>query len=91
MNGPKRNQRPILEHLQAQCDLWNMAYPVGTSVEYHPVINEPADRIRTTRTPAQVLSGHTAVMWLNGESGCVPLDACVPISQEQRERPREKR
>jgi hypothetical protein len=69
---------PTLAQLQAQCDLWNMAYPVGTSVEYHPVIGEPAHRIRKTRTAAQVLSGHTPVVWLDGESGCVALEACIP-------------
>ena len=30
----------------------------------------------TTRTGASVLSGHTCVVWLNGKSGCVTVDAC---------------
>ena len=65
--------------LQAACDRWNERYPVGTLVEFHPVIDEPAHRLRKTRTPAQVLSGHTPVVWLEDESGCVKLEACVPV------------
>jgi hypothetical protein len=76
----RRPKKP--EQLQAECDLWNMAYPVGTVVEFHPVIGEPKHRIRKTRTPAQVLSGHTAVVWLDGESVCVALEACIPAQQE---------
>lgn len=73
---------PTLAALQRQCDLWNKANPVGTAVEYHPIIGEPAHRVRNTRTPAEVLSGHTAVVWLHGERGCVCLEACEPIRGE---------
>lgn len=65
--------------LERICREWNEKYPVGTEVEYHPVIDEPEHRIRTTRTEAQVLSGHTAVIWLNGERGCVCLEACKAV------------
>jgi hypothetical protein len=70
--------------LTERCRQWNASYPIGTTIEYHPIIGEPEHRIRTTRSEAQVLSGHTAVVWLNGESGCVALDACVPVRQEVR-------
>ena len=66
--------------LVEQCDRWNEQYPVGTLVEYHPIIDEPEHRLRKTRSTAQVLSGHTAVVWLEGESGCVCLEACVPVA-----------
>jgi hypothetical protein len=66
--------------LARQCDEWNSAYPVGTLVEYHPIIDEPEHRLRKTRTAAQVLSGHTAVVWLEDERGCVCLEACVPVA-----------
>jgi len=75
------NRRPPSPaKLQATCDRWNERYPVGTLVEYHPIIDEPAHRLRKTRTPAQVLSGHTAVVWLDDERGCVCLEACVPVT-----------
>ena len=70
-----------LKFLESQCQKWNNAYPVGTSVEYHPVIGDSAFRQRATVSKAQVLSGHTAVIWLDGERGCVALDACVPIAK----------
>jgi len=66
--------------LQEQCDQWNKHHPVGTLVEYHPIIDEPEHRLRRTRTAAQVLSGHTAVVWLEDEWGCVCLEACVPVA-----------
>lgn len=69
-----------VKRLQARCDNWNSKYPIGTKVEYHPTIGEPAHRVRKTKTLAQILSGHTAVIWLDGESGCVALDACVPVN-----------
>jgi hypothetical protein len=42
---------------------------------YHPVIGRPEFRPRKTRGKAEILSGHTAVIWLEGESACVALDA----------------
>lgn len=66
--------------LAKQCDEWNAAYPVGTLVEYHPIIDEEDYRLRKTRSKASILSGHTAVVWLEDERGCVALDACVPVA-----------
>ena len=70
--------KPNLKKLEKQVADWNAVVPIGTLVEYHPVIDEPEHRMRKTRTVAQILSGHTAVVWLEDESGCVALDACVP-------------
>jgi hypothetical protein len=71
----KRPRRKTPAELQKQCDIWNRACPIGTLVQYHPVIGEAAYRLRKTSSPAQVLSGHTAVIWLEDERGCVALDA----------------
>jgi hypothetical protein len=71
--------KPNLKKLEKRVADWNAAYPIGTLVEYHPVIGAPAHRTRKTRTAAQILSGHTAVVWLEEESGCVALDACVAL------------
>ena len=57
---------------------WNRYHPVGTPVIYWPVLGRP-DQIRSrTRSPAQVLSGHTAVVWLEGHAACVSLLHCKP-------------
>jgi hypothetical protein len=65
--------------LEKQCRNWNANYPVGTAVKYFPILGDEEFRLRRTRTEAQVLSGHTSVVWLAGESGCVCLDNCSPI------------
>ncbi len=58
-----------------QCDQWNSTHQVGATVRYHHIIGEPAFTVHKTRTAAEVLSGHTAVVWLEGVSGCVCLEA----------------
>lgn len=58
-----------------RCREFNERYKIGTGVKYHTVIGDPAGRYTTTRSEAQVLEGHTAVIFLDGVSGCVALDA----------------
>lgn len=66
----KRRQNP-----QREVDIWNGRVQVGTAVEYREY-PEAAPEIYTTRTAAEVLSGHTSVVWLNGKAGCVSTSAC---------------
>lgn len=65
-----------LKTLERECAEWNAKYPVGRRVKYHHVIGEQAHTVHNTRSEAQVLSGHTSVVWLDGISGCVCLEAC---------------
>lgn len=64
--------------LQAICDAWNEANPVGTRVvclrDSGPVFTE-------TRSKTEVLSGHTPVIWLSGISGCYDLERVKPLSE----------
>lgn len=74
-----------LEKLQAQCDAWNAVNPIGTEV----VLRRDDDVQMRTRTgsDAQVLSGHSAVIWLRGVSGCYLLDRvrrAEPLPQSDR-------
>lgn len=69
-----RRQRTVAQ-LEAQVKRWNDAHAVGAPVFYHPVIGEPAGRYSNTRSLAFVLSGHTACVFIERESGCVALDA----------------
>jgi hypothetical protein len=73
-----RNQLSLrqLEHV---CDRWNARHPVGTPVIYHPVIGEKAGRSTKTTMPASILSGHSAVLFVEGVAGCVALEAVEPI------------
>ncbi|EMO0332524.1 hypothetical protein [Pseudomonas aeruginosa] len=68
----KRNANPA-----ATVAAWNSAYPAGTEVDYRFHRGATPKRTRTT-TEAQMLGGHTAVVWLAGVSGCVALSHCEP-------------
>lgn len=62
-------QRPAT--LQKQCDEWNAANQVGAEVE---VLKDNGAVVQTkTRGKAYVMSGHTAVIFLEGISGCYLL------------------
>jgi hypothetical protein len=62
---------PGLESQRAQINRWNARYPVGTRVV---VTRDNGSEIVTrTRSGAQLLSGHTAVIFLEGISGCYLL------------------
>ncbi len=74
----RRNTRTAKNPEQEVAD-WNSRVKVGDLVEYrsHP---EAEPQTFKTRTEAHVLSGHTAVVWLEGKSGCVCCDACRPVA-----------
>lgn len=72
---------------QRQCDHWNRHHAVGIMVRFYPVIGLPDYRLRKTRSEAYMLSGHTAVIFLDGESGCVALDAVKLAAQDEPELP----
>lgn len=63
----------------AEAEAFNAAVKVGDTIEFraHP---EAEPKRFTTSTPAEVLGGHSAVVWLNGKSGCVATSHCKPIA-----------
>lgn len=64
------------KQLQRQVDQWNARYPEGTEVT---VRKDDGEFISTkTCSLASVLGGHTAVVWLDGISGCYLLDRVTP-------------
>ena len=62
---------PTMAQLTAQCARWNAANPVGAPVNVE--MDSGEIRKTVTRAPASILSGHTAVIWLEGISGCYLL------------------
>lgn len=67
---------------EKECDNWNVKYPIGTSVMYKSGI-EGLEMIHTlTKSSAQLLSGHSAVIWIEGKSGCVSLHFVTPIIEK---------
>lgn len=61
---------------QSKVDRWNSMMPVGAQVVYRK--DDGSKVVTKTRTEAQVLSGHTAVVWLDGVSGCVAIECVTP-------------
>jgi hypothetical protein len=60
-------------------DAFNAIHPVGTPVRYWKGVREGEGRISRTRTPAQMLGGHTAIVWLEGVSGGIALTHVEPL------------
>lgn len=59
---------------------FNERFPVGTRVRYWTMDREGVGKESATRSLAEVLSGHTAVVWLEGVSGCVSLSHIEPMA-----------
>ncbi len=66
-------RKPNTKKMQAECGAFNAKNPIGSDVFVKlDGVDEP---FRTrTRSDAQILSGHTAVIWLENVSGCYLLD-----------------
>jgi hypothetical protein len=66
-------ERPSLKTMQKQCERFNAAHAVGDTIRCWtgPREGEPVER--KVRYPAMVLSGHTAVVYVEGGGGCVAL------------------
>jgi hypothetical protein len=59
---------------------WNSKHPVGCKVE---VTRDRGETMKTaTRSEAQMLGGHTAVIWLEGIAGCYALERVKAIEEE---------
>jgi hypothetical protein len=64
--------RPSTRELQKKCDRFNDRAVVGTKVR---VKRDNGDVVETTtRSAAHVLGGHTAVVFVDGISGCYALE-----------------
>jgi hypothetical protein len=63
--------------LQAACDKFNAAHQVGAAVSVKLDSGEVRETVTTSE--AQVLSGHSAVIWLDGIRGCYDLDRVTAL------------
>ncbi len=67
----KFHRQKTAQQLQQAVNNWNGAVSPGTEVTYR---NDKGEFILTkTRTLAEILNGHTAVVWLDDVRGCVDL------------------
>lgn len=63
--------------LEKECADFNARVPVGGKVRVAIDFQDPIET--TTRSAAEVLSGHTAVVWLDGVRGCYALSHVTPL------------
>jgi len=56
---------------------------VGDIVNYHSVIGKPPTKLGLkVRAGPELLGGHTWVVWLEGHSGCVCVEAVSPETKQ---------
>lgn len=72
-------RRPTPAALQRQCDTFNAGCDIGSPVSVRKDNGEAI--VTVTRSRAEVLSGHSAVIWLDGISGCYLLDRVTPLRE----------
>jgi hypothetical protein len=58
---------------------FNASVKVGDAVDFWEVIGMGVPERFVTENEAEVLGGHTAVVWLKGKRGCVALNHCTPV------------
>lgn len=73
---PIGHKRPSPAKEQKKVDKWNANHPSGTPVIRTDDFGEEHQTVTTGA--AQLLSGHTAVIWTADMSGCYDLDRMRP-------------
>ncbi|AYM76947.1 hypothetical protein D9M09_14925 [Janthinobacterium agaricidamnosum] len=77
MTTRAERQAQATAKLQAACEKFNAAHQVGAAVSVE--LDSGEIRETVTVSEAQVLSGHTAVIWLDGVSGCYDLERVTAL------------
>jgi hypothetical protein len=73
MRKPKRKTQ---REMELEVENWNLKNKVGSFVRVR--LDSGHEVETTTRSEAQMLSGHTPVVFLDGISGCYLLDRVTP-------------
>lgn len=75
-----REKASKTEREQALVVEFNSRHLIGTPVRYWKGAREGDGKTSKTRTGAQMLSGHTAVVWVEGEGACIALSHIEPLA-----------
>ena len=59
--------------MQKQVDSFNKKASIGATVRYWTGLREGDGVESKTRTEAQILQGHTPVVWVEGHGACIAL------------------
>ncbi len=79
MSWPFMSKVQQLSVAEKEVAAFNQRFQIGDEVIYTDHPGATPQRF-TTRTQAMVLSGHTAVVWLNGKRGCVVVSHCKAVA-----------
>jgi hypothetical protein len=74
-------KRPSPRAMQASCEAFNAKHPVGSEVLFFTGLIGENGKIGTVRAPAEILSGHTPVAWIEGARSCVALTHVRPVPE----------
>ena len=77
MARTNRAKRIATERMEKECEDWNSKHPVGTEIMLNRDGHDEPFPTKT-RSKASVLSGHSAVIWLEEISGCYLLSRVTP-------------
>ena len=77
MTTRAERQAQATAKLQAACDKFNAAHQVGAAVSVKLDGGEVRETVTTSE--AQVMGGHSAVIWLDGISGCYDLERVTAL------------
>lgn len=66
---------------QKAVDAFNSKFPVGQYVNVR--LDSGEEMTTVTRSPAQLLGGHTAVIWVDGIAGAYLLNRVTPLVREE--------
>jgi hypothetical protein len=72
-------RRQVDERAQQAVEQFNARYPVGSAVHYWRGVRAGEGVLSTTRSPAALLGGHTAVVWVEGYTACLALTHVEPV------------
>ena len=70
-------RKPDLAKAKKKIEDWNSSYPVGTKVI---VKRDSGEKMETvTQSEAELLGGHTPVVWVRGIRGAYALSRVTPV------------
>jgi hypothetical protein len=81
MTTRAERQAQATAKLQATCDKFNAAHQVGAAVSVELDGGEVRETVTTSE--AQVMGGHSAVIWLDGVRGCYDLERVTALKAEK--------
>ena len=61
---------------------FNAESRLGRRVRYYPVAGKPEHKLSRIRSEAWLLGGHTPVVMIDGDTGCVALANCELLAPE---------